>query len=71
MATEKPLERNADVARNGVSKLRFPRWYDPNSPEVIERRRKLFASINAGYSKEAEQAMDKLADESGANDDLE
>jgi hypothetical protein len=58
-------------AKKELPKLRFPSWYDPDSPEVKERRRKLFAAIDAGYSKEAEEAMDKLARESDLDEDLD
>jgi hypothetical protein len=62
-----------DKAANAskIEGFHFPSWYDPNSPEVIERRRKLFANLEAQHSKEAEEAMDKLARESGINDDLD
>ena len=67
-ASRKSADTNSS---NGIAKLRFPSWYDPNSPEVKQRRRKLFAAIDAGYSKEAEEAMDKLARESELDRDLE
>jgi hypothetical protein len=45
-----------------VPKLRVPDGYDPTSPEVIERRRKLFAALNSGRTPESDAVMDKLAE---------
>jgi hypothetical protein len=67
-ATPKVAEKEKN-ATGEASKLRFPSWYHPNSSEVIERRRKLFAAINTGYTKEGEEAMDQLARESRDDDD--
>jgi len=52
-------------------KLRLPSWYDPNSPEVKERRRKLFAALNAEHSPEGVAAMDRIAKASMEPDDAE
>lgn len=44
-------------------KLRFPKEYAADSQETKERRRKLFAAINAGYSKESEEAANRVHEE--------
>jgi hypothetical protein len=51
----------ATEADNGArAKLRFPSWYNPYSPEVVERRRKLFEEIARNRTPESEDAMDKV-----------
>jgi hypothetical protein len=71
MAATQKAAGTKQAHKGAVAGLRFPPWYDPNSPEVIERRRKLFAALEAGYSKEAEEAMDKLARESDLDEDMD
>jgi hypothetical protein len=44
-------------------KLRFPKEYAADSPETKERRRKLFAAINAGHSKASEEAANRIHEE--------
>jgi hypothetical protein len=40
---------------------RFPKAYDPASPEVRERRRKLFEEIAKTRTPETDEAMNKIA----------
>jgi hypothetical protein len=40
---------------------RFPKAYDPSSPEVRERRRKLFEDIARTRTPETDEAMNKIA----------
>jgi hypothetical protein len=42
------------------SQLRFPSWYNPYTPESIERRRKLFEDIARNRTPESDEAMEKL-----------
>jgi hypothetical protein len=49
-------------AKKEGSKLRFPAWYDPNSPEVKERRRNLFENLKKNQTPETDLAMNELAD---------
>ena len=39
--------------------FRFPKEYGAGTPEMIERRRKLFAAINAGRTKETDAAAQR------------
>ena len=40
---------------------RFPKAYDPTSPDVRERRRKLFEEIARTRTPETDEAMNKIA----------
>ena len=53
------FERTEPLEIQGPSE--FPRHYDPTSPEVVERRKRLFAAINAGHSEESARALRELA----------
>jgi hypothetical protein len=56
-----PAENSNTVTDSDArSKLRFPSWYDPYSPEGIERRRKLFENIARDRTPQSEEAMEKL-----------
>jgi hypothetical protein len=73
MPTSQTAQSEATApSKKEVPKLRFPPWYDPDSPVVKERRRKLFEALAAGYSPEAEEAMERIAQDSRDDeDDLE
>jgi hypothetical protein len=56
-----PAEKsNAETDSDARSKLRFPSWYNPYSPEGVERRRKLFENIARDRTAGSEEAMDQL-----------
>ena len=52
------------------AKLRFPTWYNPYTPDAIERRRKLFEEIARIRTQESEDAMDKFYRLFADEDDL-
>lgn len=45
-----------------LAKTRFPSCYDPRSPEVIERRKKLVNDLKIGRTAETDAAMNEFAD---------
>ena len=52
------------------ARLRFPSWYNPYTPDAIERRRKLFEDIARNRTSESEDAMDKVYRIFAEEDDL-
>ena len=58
-------------ARKEPRKPRFSPAYDPNSPEVKERRRRLFAALEAEHTPEAVDAMERAYQSSLDDGDLE
>ena len=53
-----------------IPTLRFPASYNPTSPEVIERRRKLFEDIARNRTPESDVAMAKIAKMFAEDDDV-
>ena len=43
-----------------ISQLRLPSWYNPYTPEAIDRRRKLFEDIARNRTPESDAAMETV-----------
>lgn len=54
------MEHGSEMSLNDGPR-RFPKAYDPTSPDVRERRRRLFEEIARTRTPETDEAMNKIA----------